>query len=292
MSDTTPRPSWRWAGRLSHLGGCECYGQGTTEEHGALSSLETLWRPGFHQSSIFREGTCGGSLVSPPSPLGPQWICPIMKQFAMISQGLKTLQCNSFSPESEFGFPNSSWGRWEQRHPMSMLQGYWDRSPDPCKDLFMESPFWSYQELAEERNAMWSQAVSQGCRGWAKHCQKLLINSLVLKSHHPLCCERRYLYNYFFLANSLPTHWKVTPKASWIFQALICGEVGTALCHLPPGAEDPPFTGCTINNLTSSTPKLKTKAQEKKEHGKFFSPQWTSLEMDLLAPFEFVQCIY
>lgn len=111
------------------------------------------------------------------------------------------------------------------------------------------------------RNAMWSQAVAQGCRGWAEHCQKLLINSLVLKSDHPLCSERSYLYNYFFLANSLPTHWKVNPRANWIFQPW-CGEVGTAPCHPPWGQSTHDSQGA-LSSTWPLHPKLETKAQGK-----------------------------
>lgn len=76
MGDTTPRPSWQWAVRLCYLWSCECYGQGI-QEHGApIQFRNTLETRISWTSSIFRQGACGGSLVSPPSPLVSQWTCP------------------------------------------------------------------------------------------------------------------------------------------------------------------------------------------------------------------------
>lgn len=118
---------------------------------------------------------------------------------------------------------------------------------------------------------------------WADNCQKLLINCLVPKSDHPLCSERSYLNNYFFPAKSLPTHWKVTPRASWIFQALRCGEVGTA-----PAIYHHLQSTHNSQDALSTTQLLQPHKNENqrtgKEHGKFFSPQWTPLELDILAP--------
>lgn len=116
-------------------------------------------------SSIFRKGTCGGSLVSPPSSLGPQRICPIMKQFASDQLGVK----NSMVQQDLF------------TEALSILE-----LPGTCRGMkcYVESGCCSRMQRPVE----W----------WADNCQKLLIHSLVPKSDHPLCSERTCLYNYFF----------------------------------------------------------------------------------------------
>lgn len=56
-------------------------------------------------------------------------------------RGYKLYSATASLLSPSLAFSNSNWGRWDQRHPMAMLQGDWDMSPDVhariC--LFMET---------------------------------------------------------------------------------------------------------------------------------------------------------
>lgn len=146
-----------------------------------------------------------------------------------------------------------------------MLQGDWDLSPDPCKDLFVYGrkpfPFWSCQnlqwkEMLCEVRLLLKDAEASG----VMNCQLLEIAYQLLGAQvrpHTLLWKK--LLEPLFLANSLPTHWKVTCRPSWdVWGSGDSPLPSTTTCRGP-----------TIHRMHYQQPdffnpiKMKTKAQEK-----------------------------
>lgn len=102
-SDVTHEPSVPWVTSPQHLPGDGLEGFPVCEAVSAMDRVPhrnrrlcPVYKPSGDQDFInifiFRKGTCGGQLVSPPSPLGPQWIWPVMKQFDQLGVKNSTVQ--------------------------------------------------------------------------------------------------------------------------------------------------------------------------------------------------------
>lgn len=175
MGDTTPRPSWQWAGRLCCSWSYECYGQ-STQERGApiqfrnpletrisLTSLyldkahmeDHLWALHHHLAHsgyVHHEAVC-------------QWSV----------RGYKTLQCNSLSLESKFGFFKFQLRKMRPKASHGNVTGRLrHESWCPCKDLFVYGNLFHFGDskyLLQKEMLCEVRLSAPGCRG--QRCDEL-----------------------------------------------------------------------------------------------------------------------